>query len=459
MKYINRILLLLVCVCTLVSCVSEKHQKQFELSLKMSQDPVTRIGLTDNYVTYWNTGDQASVFYKSNTPTLWTYVGEDGANAGVIEYKGNPFDVSGEDIFALMPYNETASLKSGSINFVLPSAQVVGNGRITPVMVSHSTSDELVFHYATALVKVTLKGSCQVAALTLTGNNNEVLCGPASVDMTSSEPHVVLDAEASGREIRLLSDVDGLLADIKEGQTDLYISVPQMIFTDGFTLAVEYSRGGVQKIDYTGQVSLAAGKIYDIGSIETNDELVLELDFNQRKTNAADAAKAIKAAYGAELPTAAGTLRKDYTFTIDGQDYTFKFDYCPDTSLPEGSKGHYLGVNESQACLLLSTNGWYISLPKIEGHVLRWISTVAGRTISADVASTTEYFVTTDVSSSRGVARNCCVSDRLTPPQKIGEEHFAYIGDADPSADYYLTQYGGGWLYIQKLRIGYKRIK
>ena len=38
-------------------------------------------------------------------------------------------------------------------------------------------------------------------------------------------------------------------------------------------------------------------------------------------------------------------------------------------------------------------------------------------------------------------------------------EHFAYIGDADPSADYYLTQYGGGWLYIQKLRIGYKRIK
>jgi hypothetical protein len=45
------------------------------------------------------------------------------------------------------------------------------------------------------------------------------------------------------------------------------------------------------------------------------------------------------------------------------------------------------------------------------------------------------------------------------PPQNIGEEYVAYIGDGDPLADYFLTQYAGGWLYIQKLRLGYRRIR
>lgn len=443
----------------LLSCTKSEQQVQFALSLDVLQTPETKVGLNDSGKTYWNAGDRVVVFYKSSVPTGWSFVGEDGATFGKLQYQGSPFEVTGKDIYAMMPYNETASLSDGVIDFILPEDQVVPQGGICPVMVSHSTSDELTFRYATALVKVTLKGVGQIAGLSLSGNKDEVLCGQASIDMTSSESYVVLDAGASGREVRVSAEEGGLLAELNGGQTELYVSVPQMTFEDGFTLTVEYLRGGVQNINYTGTISVEAGKIYDVGEVEAIDELVLELDFNHKKTNASDAAKAMKAAYGTALPTAAGTLRQDYTFNIDGVDYVFRFDYCPDTSLSEGAKGHYLGAYESQACLLLSTNGWYISLPEIEGHVLRWVSTVAGRTISSDIAGTTEYFVTTDVSSSRGTARNNCVSDRLMPPQAIGEEHFAYIGDADPAADYYLTQYGGGWLYIQKLRLGYKRIK
>ena len=447
----------------LLSCTKGVGDDTVNLSLSVSGEQLTKVGLTSDVSTFWNSGDDATVFYRSSVQTRWLYSGEDGAAAGHLKYTGNPFETSAAEVIAMMPYNETAVLENGMISFVLPSEQTVPeNGGICPVLVASTTSDDLVFNYATALVKVTLKGYGSVTSLSMTGNSGEVLCGEASVDMTSESPVVKLSGVASGRNVRVSAKSGGVIAALEGGETSLYVSVPEMTFEDGFTLTVGYSRGGAQTIKYTDAIYVEAGKVYDLGSVEAMDELVLEVDFNQGKSTSSDAVKAIRNAYGVTMPEKGGVsvpvTAAAYSFNIGGTAYDFRFGYCPDTDI-SSSSGHYIGVSDSKACLLLSINGWYLSLPKIEGHVLHWFSTVAGRNISSSVASSTEYFITTNVSSSRGVARNNCVSDRLTAPQNIGEEYVAYIGDGDPTVDYYLTQYAGGWLYIRKLRLGYRRIK
>lgn len=456
----KRIIYSAICL-AILSCTKAAEEGTVDLSLTVSGEQLTKVGMTENGSTVWNTGDDATVFYKSSSQTRWFYYGEDGSAVGHLKYTGNPFETSGTQVVAMMPYNETAVLEDGVLSFDLPSEQLVAaGGGVSPVLVVSTASDNLVFSYATALVKVALKGYGSVKSFSIAGNAGEVLCGAASVDMTSDRPLVRLCDDASGKSIRVSAKDGGLLACLDGGEAALYVSVPEMSFEDGFTLTVEYSRGGKQNVKYTDAISLSASKVYDLGSIEAMDELVLEVDFNQGKSNAADAVKAIKSVYGVTMPAKGSTPVKDavYSFNVDGTVYDFKFGYCPDTDT-SSSSGHYMGDNNGQACLLISTNGWYISLPKIENHVLHWFSTVAGRTIDSSVASSTEYFITTNVSSTRGVARNNCVSDRLMPPQNIGEEYVAYIGDGDPSADYFLTQYAGGWLYIQNLKLYYRRIR
>lgn len=459
MKQITSYLCALLLVC---SCVEGTDEGLVHLSLNVSGEQPVRTLLDENLHTCWNAGDKAAVFYKSSVSTLWAYYGEDGASSGKLEYRGNPFEASGDKVTAIMPYTETARLEGDVISFTLDSRQEVrGEGGTAAVLVGTTDSDDIVFRYATALIHLSLSGYGQVAGLSLTGNAGEILCGNASVDMSSASPCVSLAGDADGRTVHVEAADGGLLADLNAETADLYVSVPQMTFAEGFTIEIEYSRGGTQTVAYTGPISVEAGKVYTAGCVEAIDEIVLELDFNQGfgkgKSNVSKAAKAMKDVYGVDVPTDANTMAADYFFNLDGKTYKFVFGYCPGTDLTS-SKGHYLGGDDNiPPCLVISTNGWYLSLPKIEGHVLRWFSSVSGRDLT--VASSTEYFITTDVSSSRGNARNNRVSDRLEAPHAMGEEYVAYVGDGNPSADYYLTQYAGGWLYVQKLRFGYRRIK
>ncbi|MBE6216179.1 MAG: hypothetical protein E7123_08130 [Bacteroidales bacterium] len=455
----KRILTYTLTFILLLSCTKEV-QESVSLSLYISGKDLTKVGLDASLRTYWSQGDEATVFYRSPSASKWYYDGTDGAYSGILKYSGTPMKESEAAIYAVCPANGTATLSGTVISLDLPTEQILGGSRnMVPMLVAGTSGSDLVFDYATALVGFSLEGYGQVKDIVLKGNEGEALCGAATIDMSQSAPHVVLDSEATGTEIRLKAEGDACLADVAGESCDFYISLPPMTLKDGFTIQVNYMRGASQLIKYTGSVKLNAGELLMVGTIRTDDEFILEVDFNQGygygKSNVSGALSDFKTDYGVTLPTSSGTSSAVYDMNISGQTYRFELGYCNGVS-PVGY--FYLTASDTlEPSLAISTNGWYMKLPKVENHVLTGFSNVAGRTITS--ASSTEYFITTDVSVSRADARNKCVSGKLMAPQEIGQEYRAYITEPSEDKEYYLNLYAGGWLYIQNLKLYYRRIR
>lgn len=443
----------------LLSCTKES-QEQVTLSLSIAGEDITRVSLDEDLRTCWTKGDKATVFYRGSSATEWSYEGQDGAYGGLLKYIGTPIKDAGSATYAICPANSSATLSGSTISLDIPSRQYLGAGRnMAPVLVAETSASDLVFGYATALVCVSLEGYGQVKEIVLEGNAGEALCGAATIDMSLDAPYVALSSSASGTQIVLKTGDDTPLADISGDSRTFYISVPPMTFREGFTVRVNYTRGGSQIIKYTDAVALEAAQVLMLGDVRMNDEIVLELDFNQGygvgKANAASALTDFKAEYGITLPTAGGTASAIYDMNISGQTYRFEMGYCNGVD-PVGY--FYLTASDSiEPSLAISTNGWYMKLPKVADHVLTGFSNVAGRTVTT--ASSTEYFITTDVSVSRGDARNKCVSGKLTAPQEMGQEYRTYILTPHEDKDYYLCLYAGGWLYMQNLKLYYTKIK
>ncbi len=443
----------------LLSCTKES-QEQVTLSLSIAGEDITRVSLDEDLRTCWTKGDKATVFYRGSSATEWSYEGQDGAYVGLLKYIGTPIKDAGSATYAICPANSSATLSGSTISLALPSSQYLGAGRnMAPVLVAETSSADLVFGYATSLVGISLEGYGQVKDIVFEGNSGEALCGAATIDMSLDAPYVALSSSASGTQIVLTTGDDTPLADIAGEPRKLYISVPPMTFKKGFTVHVNYTRGGSQVIRYTDALVLNASQVLMLDNIRANDELVLEVDFNQGygvgKSNVAAALADFKAEYGITLPSTSGTASATYDMNISGQTYRFEMGYCNGVD-PVGY--FYLTANDSiEPSLAIATNGWYMKLPQVTDHVLTGFSNVAGRTVTS--ASSTEYFITTDVSVSRGDARNKCVSGKLTAPQEMGQEYRAYIVEPSEDEEYYLNLYAGGWLYMQNLKLYYRRIR
>ncbi len=443
----------------LLSCQKESPQ-QVSISLSVSGQDPTKVSLDDDLRTSWNKGDKATVFYKSTTATEWQYDGNDGAREGLLKYTGSPLKESASESYAVCPSDLSASLTGTVMSLNFPSEQVLeGSRNVAPVLVSRSSSSDLVFSYATSLVSFSLKGFGQVEDIVFQGNDGEVLCGEAVVDMSQAQPALILGQGASGKELTMKRPGDVPLADLSEETGEFYISLPQITLQKGFTIYVNYVRGNTQLIKYTDSITLTAGEVTPLGEIRAEETFTVEIDFNQGygvgKSNIANALADFKSEYGVTLPTATGTGSAVYDMLVDGEEYRFEFGYCNGTT----PGNFYLTANDDAIapCLAMSTNGWYVKLPKVENHLLIGFSNVAGRTITT--TSSTEYFITTDVSVSRSDARSKCVSNKLYAPQEVGQEYYAYIDIPSADEDYYICLYAGGWLYMQNLKLYYRRIR
>lgn len=443
----------------LISCQKNTPQ-QVSMSLSVSGQDMTKVCLDGALRTSWNKGDKATVFYKSTTATEWHFEGSDGDREGLLKYAGSPLKESSSEIYAVCPSDPSASLAGNIISMNFPSEQVLeGNRNLSPVLVARSASSDLVFSYATSIVSFSLRGFGQVKDIVFQGNDGESVCGAAVVDMAQGHPALILDQSASGKKVTLKRYGDVPLADLSEETAEFYISLPQVTLHEGFTIYVNYVKGKTQLIRYTDSITLSAGEAIPLGEIRADETFVVEIDFNQGygvgKSNIAKAVADFKSEYGVALPTTSGTGSAVYDMHVGDADYRFEFGYCNGVT-----PGYfYMTANDETIppSLAMSTNGWYMKLPKVENHLLIGFSNKAGRTITT--TSSTEYFITTDVSVSRADARNKCVSNKLTSPQQVGQEYHAYIDTPSMDKDYYICLYAGGWLYMQNLKLYYRRIK
>lgn len=241
--------------------VIEDNGKPF-IATTESYSPETKTSLNNGNV-LWKTGDQVSVFAASTINDQYQVTdgsnGKTSASLNKINPAGFVAGVDLDDNVAYYPYsasNEVA--KNGSdydLTVSLPSIQSYAensfaNGAFPMVAVTDGSGDmNLTFKNVLGGLKLQLKGTATISRITVTGNNNEILYGDATVTASKSVVPSIVLSDASAKVITL--DCGAGVALDAETATNFIIALPPMIMTGGFTVVVTDTEGKEMEIKST----------------------------------------------------------------------------------------------------------------------------------------------------------------------------------------------------------------
>lgn len=163
----------------------------------------TKTGLDAKTKMFWQTGDRIAIF-QSSTNEKYLYNGEDGDvfSEFVKDDESAPGSAYSHT-YALYPWAAgVASGEEGTITFTLPSAQdyavnsfAQGVNPMVAVTAS-SASNELRFQNLCGFVQLRFYGDATVRRVRFYGNNNEVLCGTATITAAyGSEPGLAMEGD------------------------------------------------------------------------------------------------------------------------------------------------------------------------------------------------------------------------------------------------------------------------
>ena len=261
----------LLAVLALAGCQTKELEvdfqgsKHFTATIEDNFDGIgTRTSLDDNGNVRWKLGDQVSIFAGSTVNEQYqvTDASDGKTSAGFNKVSGGGF-VGGGEIdhnVAFYPYASTAEIaKSGSgyviSDIALPATQSYaensfGNGAFPMAAVTSSTTDmNLKFRNILGGLKLQLKGTATIASISITGNNNEILCGDARVTVSNSSTPSINLTDASARTV-ILDCGDGVQLN-HETATPFVIALPPMTMEGGFTVVVTDTGGGTMEIKTT----------------------------------------------------------------------------------------------------------------------------------------------------------------------------------------------------------------
>lgn len=254
--------------------VSRKTDTKVFYGLTPSSD-ATKTALDKQANMFWQTGDRIALF-QSSTNEKYVFNGEDGSTWS--EFVKDDSSVPGEAFsknYALYPWaEEVASDTEGTITFSLPSTQPYAvksfaqNANPMVAVTSSSASNELKFQNLCGFVQLRLYGDATVRRIRFYGNNNEVLCGDATVTATyGSEPALALSGD--GKIITLDCGEGGITLGATAGTyTPVWLVIPPTTFTKGFTLEFERNNSVITTKSTDKSVSISRNHALPISAIK-----------------------------------------------------------------------------------------------------------------------------------------------------------------------------------------------
>ena len=229
----------------------------------------------------WKRGDQVSIFVASTINQQFQVTdASDGKTATALNPVGNPGSVSGEQIsnnVAFYPYASTATIaQSGSSyvisDIVLPATQnyadaSFGNGAFPMAAVTNSASDyNLKFKNVLGGLKLQLTGTATIASISVTGNNDDILCGAASVTVSTTTVPAIALTDASAKTVTLDCG-NGVQLDAATA-TAFIIALPPMTMTGGFTVTVTDSENKSMEIKTTRSQSITRSNLLSMPTVD-----------------------------------------------------------------------------------------------------------------------------------------------------------------------------------------------
>ena len=229
-----------------------REAKVFSAIIEDNTEPGTRTSLDSQGNVLWKQGDQVSIFAGSTINEQYQVTdASDGKTAASLNKVSDPGFVAGTDIdhnVAFYPYVSTAAIAKSAGSYVisditLPATQTYaegsfGNGAFPMAAVTGSTADmNLKFKNVLGGLKLQLKGTASIASISITGNNNEVLCGATEVTVANGDTPSINLTDASAKTVTL--DCGAGVALNTETATSFIIAIPPMTMTGGFTVVIK----------------------------------------------------------------------------------------------------------------------------------------------------------------------------------------------------------------------------
>ena len=244
--------------------ITQEPSKEFTAIVDEDLNSETKTSLDGEGNVLWKMGDQVSIFAASTVNKQYQVTDDsDGKTAATLNQIPAGGSVDGGKIgnnVAFYPYASTAGIEKSGVSYVisgveLPATQTYaagsfGKGAFPMATVTSSTEDmNLKFKNVLGGLKLQLKGTSTITSITVTGNNNEILCGDAEVTTTyGGVPSIVL-TDASAKTVTLDCGA-GVTLD-SETATPFIIALPPMTMTGGFTVVVTDTEGKQMQIKTT----------------------------------------------------------------------------------------------------------------------------------------------------------------------------------------------------------------
>lgn len=225
----------------------------------VEQSDLTKTTLSEDNEVLWYAGDCIATFLKSATLNMYQTTDRDaGKNYSEFEYILSGDKVLGEDwdhIVAYYPYSEDVECAkadgSYALDVELPATQYhrsnsFGLGAFPMVAVGEDT--DLRFRNVCGAIKLEFKGDVSIKDVTIIGNKNEKLSGPAVVTALPDYgiPTIKMAENASTSVTMTCDEGWGELQSgdlVLSNQNIFIITVPPVEFKEGFTVTVTDSQG------------------------------------------------------------------------------------------------------------------------------------------------------------------------------------------------------------------------
>ena len=221
-----------LCLFFLAACEREMNDnnrgiKSFDSFVVSFEDEMlgTKVIIDANGEVNWHDFEEIGVYSDMHAPVRYQRW-SDGTFHGET--------ISGTKFFAFYPFNGMKYNEDSPTNLECSSVGLGSHGKgqlsIHLPMVSSSTDNSFVFKQVCGLLHFKVKiGDNHSIGVSLRGNNNEVF-GPGVIDMMSITPKYSVIGSDGATIVSTMSD--GEESDIE----DIMIPVPEMLFSEGFTL-------------------------------------------------------------------------------------------------------------------------------------------------------------------------------------------------------------------------------
>ena len=209
----------------------------------------TKTSLDGSGNVLWKLGDQVSVFPAStvNEQHQVTDASDGKTSAELNKISGSGSGSALDNNVSFYPYASTATIAKSAGNYVISNIELpatqnyaagsFGNGAFPMAAVTASTEDmNLKFKNVLGGLKLQLKGTATITSITVTGNNNEILCGDAELTVANGSAPSISLSDASAKTVTLNCGA-GVALD-SETATAFIIALPPMTMTGGFTVVV-----------------------------------------------------------------------------------------------------------------------------------------------------------------------------------------------------------------------------